>query len=102
MIYLGNGVVECSLFVYNRGIETQGNCESRMRDICRRRGGIDYMCKVSKELFHDGWMEGQRSGLKEGQRLGLKEGQRLGLKEGQRIGLLEANVKLPSVFLRKV
>ena len=55
-----------------------------MRDICRRRGGIDYMCKVSKELFHDGWMEGQRSGLKEGQRLGLKEGQRIGLLEGKR------------------
>ena len=42
------------------------------------------MCEVSKELFHDGWMEGQRSGLKEGQRLGLKEGQRLGLLEGKR------------------
>lgn len=42
MIYLGNGVVECSLFVYNRGIETQGNCE--------------------------GWMEGQRIGLLEGKR----------------------------------
>ena len=42
------------------------------------------MCKVSKELFHDGWMEGQRSGLKEGQRLGLKEGQRIGLLEGKR------------------
>ena len=55
-----------------------------MRDICRRRGGTDYMCKVSKELFHDGWMEGQRSGLKEGQRLGLKEGQRIGLLEGKR------------------
>ena len=55
-----------------------------MRDICRRRGGIDYMCKVSKELFHDGWMEGQRSGLKEGQRIGLKEGQRIGLLEGKR------------------
>ena len=55
-----------------------------MRDICRRRGGIDYTCKVSKELFHDGWMEGQRSGLKEGQRLGLKEGQRIGLLEGKR------------------
>ena len=55
-----------------------------MRDICRRRGGIEYMCKVSKELFHDGWMEGQRSGLKEGQRLGLKEGQRIGLLEGKR------------------
>ena len=39
-----------------------------MRDICRRRGGIDYMCKVSKELFHDGWMEGQRLGLLEGKR----------------------------------
>ena len=47
-----------------------------MRDICRRRGGIDYMCKVSKELFHDGWMEGQRLGLKEGQRIGLLEGKR--------------------------
>ena len=47
------------------------------------------MCEVSKELFNDGWMEGQRSGLKEGQRLGLKEGQRLGLKEGQRLGLKE-------------
>ena len=68
MIYLGNRVVECSLFVYNKGIETQGNCESRMRDICRRRGGIEYMCKVSKELFHDGWMEGQRIGLLEGKR----------------------------------
>lgn len=55
-----------------------------MRDICRRWGGIDYMCKVSKELFHDGWMEGQRLGLKEGQRLGLKEGQRIGLLEGKR------------------
>ena len=55
-----------------------------MRDICRRRGGIDYMCKVSKELFHDGWMEGQRLGLKEGQRLGLKEGQRIDLLEGKR------------------
>ena len=40
LIYLGNGVVECSLFVYNRGIETQGNCEGRMRDICRRRGEL--------------------------------------------------------------
>ena len=26
------------------------------------------MCKVSKELFQDGWMEGQRIGLLEGKR----------------------------------
>lgn len=68
---------------------SQGALSKRVHYLKCEEGGIEYMCKVSKELFHDGWMEGQRSGLKEGQRLGLKEGQRLGLKKGQRLGLLE-------------
>lgn len=67
---------------------SQGALSKRVHYLKCEEGGIDYMCEVSKKLFNDGWVEGQRLGLKEGQRLGLKEGQRLGLEEGQRLGLL--------------
>lgn len=49
---------------------SQGALSKRVHYLKCEEGGLDYMCKVSEELFNDG----KAAGLLEGQRQGLLEG----------------------------
>ncbi|MCI8817079.1 MAG: hypothetical protein HFF15_09665, partial [Angelakisella sp.] len=47
--------------------------------------GVDYMCRISEEI----WEEGRQEGLQEGRREGQKEGRRVGREEGEQQMLVQ-------------
>ena len=60
--------------------------------------GVDYMCRISKEIWEEGREKGRQEGLQEGRREGRQEGQ----KEGRRVGREEGEQQMLVQNIRRL